>query len=104
MHNSPIPLLDLPDEAPLNYAFHHHLGINLLTQTTWFQEAGESLRWQPRANRAQVGLDTCLEIAVPWADLQIEPDWSLRLIVVTSEGGRYQGYLPENALVPINAP
>ena len=104
MHNSPIPLVDLPDEAPLNYAFHHHLGINLLTQTTWFQEAGEASRWQSRASRAQVGLDTCLEIAVPWADLQIQPDWSLRLVLVTSEGGRYRGYLPEEALVPINAP
>lgn len=104
MHNSPIPLVDLPDEAPLNYAFHHHLGINLLTQTTWFQEAGESLRWQSRATRAQVGLDTCLEVAVPWADLKIQPDWSLRLVLVTSESGRYRSYLPEAALVPINAP
>ena len=104
MHNSPIPLVDLPDEAPLNYAFHHHLGINLLTQTTWFQEAGESMRWQSRATRAQVGLDTCLEVAVPWADLQIQPDWSLRLVLVTSEGGRYRSYLPDSALVPINAP
>ncbi|HEY9906515.1 MAG TPA: glycoside hydrolase [Thermosynechococcaceae cyanobacterium] len=104
MHNSPVPLVDLPDEAPVNYFFHHHLGINLLTQTTWFQEAGEALRWQSRATRAQVGLDTCLEVAVPWADLQIEPDWSLRLVLVTSEGGRYRGYLPEAALIPIDAP
>jgi alpha-amylase/alpha-mannosidase (GH57 family) len=26
MHNSPVPLVDLPDEAPVNYFFHHHLG------------------------------------------------------------------------------
>ncbi len=104
MHNSPIPLVDLPNEAPLNYLFHHHLGINLLTQTLWFQEAGEALRWQSRASRAQVGLDTCLELAVPWADLQIQPDWSLQLVLVLSESGRYQSYLPENALVPIAIP
>jgi alpha-amylase/alpha-mannosidase (GH57 family) len=24
MHNSPIPLTNMPDEAPLNYLFHHH--------------------------------------------------------------------------------
>ena len=104
MHNSPIPLVDLPDEAPLNYLFHHHLGINLLTQTLWFQEASEALRWQSRMTRAQIGLDTCLELAVPWADLQIQPDWSLHLMLILSESGRYRSYLPENAMVSINIP
>ncbi len=104
MHNSPIPLADLPNEAPLNYLFHHHLGINLLTQTLWFQEAGDALRWQSRASRAQIGLGTCLELAVPWADLQIQPDWSLQLVLVQSDGGRYRSYLPENELVPIGMP
>ncbi|MBW4693006.1 MAG: glycoside hydrolase [Lyngbya sp. HA4199-MV5] len=104
MHNSPVPLVDLPHQAPLNYLFHHHLGINLLTQTLWFQEAGEGLRWQSRMTRAQIGLDTCLELAVPWADLQIQPDWSLQLMLVLSESGRYRSYLPENALVPIAIP
>ncbi|XGV97746.1 MAG: glycoside hydrolase [Leptolyngbya sp. BL-A-14] len=104
MHNSPVPLVDLPNEAPLNYLFHHHLGINLLTQTLWFQEASEALRWQSRMTRAQIGLDSCLELAVPWADLQIQPDWSLQLILVLSESGRYRSYLPENALVRITTP
>lgn len=36
---SPAPLVELPDTPPLNYFFHHHLGINLLTQAIWFQEA-----------------------------------------------------------------
>lgn len=104
MHNSPIPLVDLPDEAPLNYLFHHHLGVNLLTQTVWFQEASESLRWQSRASRAQVGVDRCLELAVPWADLQIQPDWSLQLVAVLSDGGRYRSYVPENSLLTLNCP
>lgn len=104
MHNSPIPLVELPDEAPLNYAFHHHLGINLLTQTIWFQEATDFNHWQSRASRAQIGLDTCLEIAVPWADLQTEPDWSLRLILVLSEGGRYRSSLLEKSFLAIDIP
>ncbi len=104
MHNSPIPLVELPDQAPLNYLFHHHLGVNLLTGTLWFQEAGEAFGWHSRASRAQVGLDTCMELAVPWADLQIEPDWSLRLALVLSDGGRYRSYLPENTLILINVP
>ncbi len=104
MHNSPSPLVNLPAEEPLNYLFHHHLGINLLTGTLWFQEAAEFLRWHSRATRAQVGLDTCLEIAVPWADLQTEPDWSLQLLLIFSDSGRYQNYLPEKTLLSIPIP
>ncbi|MBW4422566.1 MAG: glycoside hydrolase [Myxacorys californica WJT36-NPBG1] len=104
MHNSPIPLIDLPNEAPLNYQFHHHLGVNLMTQTVWLQEAGEHFTWHSRATRAQVGVGNCVEISVPWADLQIPPDSSLRIALVLSEGGRYREYLPENALVPISVP
>ena len=104
MHNSPLPLVELPNEAPLNYLFHHHLGVNLLTQTLWFQEAEADCRWQSRMTRAQMGLDTCVELAVPWADLQIQPDWSLQLALVLSDGGRYRSYLPENALVSIGIP
>ncbi|MFM7449106.1 MAG: glycoside hydrolase, partial [Leptolyngbyaceae cyanobacterium] len=91
MHNSPIPLVHLPDEQPLNYLYHHHLGINLLTQTLWFQEAGEHWRWHSRASRAQIGLNSCLELAVPWDDLSIAPDSKIQLVIVLSDGGRYQG-------------
>ncbi|HEY9751634.1 MAG TPA: glycoside hydrolase, partial [Coleofasciculaceae cyanobacterium] len=104
MHNSPIPLVHLPDEPPLNYLYHHHLGINLLTQTLWFQEAGEHWRWHSRASRAQVGLNSCLELAIPWDDLSIEPDSKIQLVMVLSDGGRYQGHLPEHSFVPIAMP
>ena len=104
MHNSPVPLADIPDEAPLNYLFHHQLRINLLTLSVQFQEAGEHHEWHPRFTRAQVGLDKCLEIAVPWADLQIQPDYPLRLTLVLSDNGCFRSYLPENALIPINVP
>jgi hypothetical protein len=104
MHNSPIPLVDLPDEAPLIYHYHHHLGVNLLTQTVWFQEAGEHFRWHSRASRAQVGIDRCVEISIPWADLQVEPDYALRMVLVMSEGGRYRQYLPEDSMVAIAVP
>jgi len=102
--NSPLPLVDLPDEAPLNYHFRHHLGINLLTKTVWFQEAGEHWRWHSRASRSSVALDTCLEVSIPWADLQMEPDSQLRIVAVLSDGGRYRQYFPENALIPVTIP
>jgi len=105
MHNSPAPLAELSDEPPLNYLFHHHLGINLLTQSTWFQEAGDYFQWHALRSRAKVAFDQCLEVAIPWADLQaIEPDWSLRLVVLLAEEGRYISYLPENDLIPVNVP
>jgi alpha-amylase/alpha-mannosidase (GH57 family) len=104
MHNSPAPIAELPDEAPLNYLFHHHLGINLQTASTWFEEAEEHLLWHPRASRAQAAFDKCLEVAVPWADLQIEPDYPIRLILVFADNGIYRSYVPENALVPITVP
>jgi hypothetical protein len=104
MHNSPAPLEKLPDEAPLNYMFHHHLEVNLLTESVQFQEAGEHWQWLPRLSRAQVALEKCLEIAVPWADLQIQPDYPIRMLLVLSEQGSYQDYLPENSLIPIEVP
>jgi alpha-amylase/alpha-mannosidase (GH57 family) len=104
MRNSPILLADLPDVAPLNYQFHHHLGVNLLTQAVWLQEADDDFRWCSRASRAQAGLDKCLEVSVPWADLQVQPDYALRVVLVLSESGRYRQHLPENALVPIGVP
>jgi len=104
MHNSPVPLENVPDEAPVNYLFHHHLEINLLTQSVYFQEAGEDFQWEPRLSRAQVALDRCLELAVPWADLQMPPDYSLCLIVILSNQGHFNSYLPDKKLIPIDIP
>jgi alpha-amylase/alpha-mannosidase (GH57 family) len=105
MFNSPAPIAELADEAPLNYLFHHHLGINLVTRSLWFQEAGEHYQWHARISRARIGLDTCLEVAVPWADLQsVGPDWSLRLVAILADEGRYSSYLPENAMIPVDVP
>lgn len=105
MNNSPAPIAELPDELPVRYLFHHHLGVHLTTQSTWFQEAVDNYQWHSRPTRAQVAFNTCLEIAVPWADLhQVEPDWALRLVVVLADEGRYIGSIPENSLISIDVP
>ncbi|GAB4372726.1 MAG: glycoside hydrolase [Elainellaceae cyanobacterium] len=102
---SPPPIAELPDQPPLNYLFHHHLGIHLLTQSVWFQEATELYQWRSHVSRAQVALNSCLEIAIPWADLPtVQPDWSLRLVVILAEDGRYSSYFPEDALIPVTVP
>jgi alpha-amylase/alpha-mannosidase (GH57 family) len=98
------PVAEMPDKAPFNYRFHHHLGINLISQSRWFQEAENWSRWSTKHSRAQVALRSCLEIAVPWADLQeVEPDWNLRLTLVLAEEGRYVGHLLES-LIAVDVP
>ncbi|MEK0182540.1 hypothetical protein WME41_24900, partial [Microcoleus anatoxicus PTRS3] len=79
-------------------------GFRLGAKSIRFQEARERDEWHPRISRAQVGLDKCLEVAIPWADLQIMPDWSLRLIAVLSEGERYCSCLPFDASIAIGMP
>ncbi|MDX2098589.1 MAG: glycoside hydrolase family 57 protein, partial [Leptolyngbyaceae cyanobacterium bins.59] len=104
MHNSPLPLGSVPDQSPLNYRFHHFLGINLITQTVRLMEAIEHDCWEPRTSRTQVALDQCLELAVPWADLQPKPDWSLRLLLIFSENGQFQSFLPEETQISLYVP
>ncbi|MBF2020684.1 MAG: glycoside hydrolase [Hydrococcus sp. C42_A2020_068] len=101
---SPIPLSSVPDLAPLNYLYRHHLGINLQTGSVWLEEAQEGFSWHPRATRADLAFKQCLEIAVPWADLHIEPDDSLHLIAVLADRDEFHSYLPENGLIVLQAP
>ncbi|PSF37814.1 glycoside hydrolase [Aphanothece hegewaldii CCALA 016] len=102
--NSPAPLSDLPEKAPLNYYFHHHLGINLVTESVWLEEAQGYQVWHPRASRTLVALNQCLEIAVPWADLQIEPDTHLHMIAILADYGQFRDVLLENQLITLQMP
>lgn len=104
LYNSPIPLAQLPDRAPLNYRFRHHLGISLRQPSIWLEEAGEYDQWHSCPSQARLGLDQCVEVAVPWGDLQIQPDSSLRLIAVLAQDGQFAGYLPEDTLVLLQMP
>ncbi len=103
-HNSPIQLTGLPDRQPLNYRFHHQLRIDLPSQSVLLLEAEEYDQWQSRSSQAQVGLDRCLEVAVPWADLQMQPGWSLRLTAVLAQSDQFSSYLPEDTFVPLQMP
>ncbi len=104
MHNSPPSLENLPDEAPLNYLFHHQLEINLLTGSVQLQEAGENYQWHPRTSQTQVALKQCLEVAVPWTDLELLPDYSLQLVLVLADDKRFNSYLPEDDFIAVEVP
>lgn len=103
-HNNPIPLANLPDQAPLNYLYRHHLGINLITQTCWLEFAGDDWNWHSRHCEAKIALDSCIEISVPWKDLHIDPDWELNLVAILAENGQFKDYFPENNLIRLQAP
>jgi alpha-amylase/alpha-mannosidase (GH57 family) len=99
-----IPLAKIPDLAPLNYLYRHHLGVNLATRSLWLEEVRDDFVWHPKVTRADVAIDRCIEIAVPWADLQIEPDASLHLIAVLADRGEFRSFIPEKGLVTIQVP
>ncbi|MDJ0728770.1 MAG: glycoside hydrolase [Crocosphaera sp.] len=101
---STVPLADVPDEAPLNYTFHHHVGINLVSQSVWLQQAWHSNDWHPKNHRIEVAFNQCLEIAVPWGDLHREPDAWLHLVAVFADHGKFRSFLPENQLVELQVP
>lgn len=104
MHNSPIPLDNVPDEAPLNYYFHHHLTINLLTESVRLAEAQERNHWHIRASRAEAVYNRTLEVAIPWADLHIDPDSTLEILAIFGDRGEYRSYIPEDKFIRLQAP
>ncbi|MEE3715463.1 glycoside hydrolase [Tumidithrix elongata RA019] len=103
-YNSPIQLTGLPYISPLNYLFHHHLTIDLSNHSIDFQEAIEDHQWKNMPTQAKMGLDQCLEIAVPWCDLVVKPQSLTRLVVMLSRNGQFQTSLPEYTIIPIEVP
>lgn len=101
---SPAPLANIPDKAPINYLFHHHLGIDLVSQAAWFQEVQESYFWQAKVSQVEVALEQCLEISVPWSDLQIKPDSPLQLLLILADDGEFRELVLEDKLVILQIP
>lgn len=61
-------------------------------------------RWETRSSNAQVAIDKCLEIAVPWADLHLEPDYGLQMMLMFSDCGRYRSHLPAEGWISFQVP
>ncbi len=103
-YTSPAPLVEIPDKPPLNYLFHHHLLIDLSAQTIHFAQAREHYQWEPQTTIIRIGLNQCLEVAIPWSDLGVEPSIPLRLVAMLAQDGCFQAALLENSLLPIESP
>ena len=98
-----IALAGVPTESPLNYQYHHHLGVNLTQGSIWLEEA-QNGTWQPRSTNSQAVLKKCLEIAVPWADLHTHPGTKLHLVALLAENGTFKSYVPQDSLVGLQMP
>lgn len=101
---SPIPLAEVPDIPPCNYRFRHHLGVHLQERFCWLAVAGPDDTWIPQPTTSQMALGSCLEIAVPWGELQVAPNWSVSLLLVLGRTGQFRGYLPDQGLLNLTVP
>jgi hypothetical protein len=102
--NSTIPLQNVPQHPPLNYLYHHHLGINIVEGTVWLEEATQNNRWFGRRTRAKFYFNDCLELAIPWEDLGMSPDIFLNIIVVFSDRAQFRSYFPDGEFVILQIP
>jgi len=98
------PLDNIPDRSPLNHYFHHHLTVNLLTRSIWFEEVGIDYNWHARVCRGLMAFDRCLEIAIPWADLKVEPDYPLEMVAILASDGKFDSELSENRTLSLIVP
>jgi len=103
-YNSPIFLQGLPQTSPLDYLFHHHLAIDLAQAHIVLKQAIAGQDWQNLVTNATMALDQCLEVALPWYDLRIEPQSSAKLVVLLSRDRIYQITLPEYTIIPVDVP
>jgi len=102
--SSSISLKGLPDHPPLNHYYHHHLNINLESQSIEMKKAQQGYIWHTCPTNSKAVLAKCLEIAVPWMDLHINPDTELYLLAILADGGTFKSHLPESGLLAIKMP
>ncbi|NJN23182.1 MAG: glycoside hydrolase [Acaryochloridaceae cyanobacterium RL_2_7] len=104
LYNSPIVLDNLKDKGPLSYHYRHHLTLHLPNLQADFEEAIDYGNWEPREHQVQAAVDKSLEFSVPWANLSVQPDWGLNILVVLAQDGTFVEHLPEDAFIPFNVP
>ncbi|PNW57973.1 UNVERIFIED_CONTAM: glycoside hydrolase [Euhalothece sp. KZN 001] len=102
--NSRIPLQNVPQHPPLDYFYHHHLGINIVEEIVWLEEATDNNRWFGRRTRAKFHFNECLELSVPWEDLGMSPDIFMNIIVVFSDRAQFRSYYPEKEFIILQIP
>jgi len=98
------PLDGIPDRSPVNHYFHHHLSVNLVSRSIWLEEVGTDFNWYARVCRGLMAFDRCLEIAIPWADLKVEPDYCLEIVAILATDGNFHSNLPDQRTISVIVP
>ncbi len=101
---SPAPIAEVPDVAPLNYLFHHHLAVNLGSQKINMQQAIANYHWQTIHHASQLAIDECLELAIPWSSLAVNPKTRTSLVIMLSHDHQFHTSLPECTIIPVDVP
>ncbi|MFM1841807.1 MAG: hypothetical protein RLZZ490_540 [Cyanobacteriota bacterium] len=92
--NAPAAIASLPDQAPLNYYFHHHCGVNLNSQQAWHEVAVNAATWQRSPQRPEViRQDHILVITCPVELLAQPRNPTLHLLVLLAEQGEFHSLL-----------
>ncbi|MEN9251186.1 MAG: glycoside hydrolase [Thermostichales cyanobacterium BF4_bins_65] len=109
-HNSPIPVAGIPEQAPLNYLYHHGLWITLkgtlgigIPKVTLI-EAQADFRWQEVPHQVVAAVDSCLELSLPWANLGVQPGQETQWVVITAERGTFQEAIPPQTTIMVRVP
>ncbi len=98
------PIEGIPDRSPVNHYFHHHLTVNLVSRSIWLEEVGTDFNWYARVCRGLMAFDRCLEIAIPWADLKVEPDYCLEIVAILATDGNFHSDLPDQRTISVIVP
>ena len=98
------PIEGIPDRSPVNHYFHHHLTVNLVSRSIWLEEVGTDFNWYARVCRGLMAFDRCLEIAIPWADLKVEPDYCLEIVAILATDGNFHSNLPDQRTISVIVP
>ncbi len=97
---APVAIASLPDQAPLNYYFHHHCRINLHHLQSHHEIAVGPNRWQPSPHRPQlVHEGQTLVVILPMTFLPETKPPALHLLMLLAQQGEFLANLSGDSLL-----
>ncbi|MEB3161210.1 MAG: hypothetical protein VKL20_07100 [Synechocystis sp.] len=98
--NAPAAIATLPDQAPLNYYFHHHCLVNLSSQQSWHEVAINAATWQRSPQRPKViQQDDILVVTLPVELLAQPRNPTLHLLVLLADQGEFHSLISGDRLL-----
>lgn len=97
---APVAIASLPDQAPLNYYFHHHCRINLHHLQSHHEIAVGYANWQPSPQRPQlVHQGRTLAVIIPMTALPENRPTALHVLILLAHQGEFVANLSGDKLV-----